>query len=440
MAYLDPRQAFQDLKTSTLEGLTASFPLQGKKRTIELQGLEVHDSHLDPDDIEAQHKAKVEGRTWAAPVYGNLVMRDVNSGAVIDEKRIKLADIPHMTKRHAYIVSGNEYQVDNQWRLKPGVYTRRKKNGELESWFNIPNKASFSIGYDVDGKTFKMARGKSKSIPLYPLMKELGVDDDTLEREWGKEVLEANRGARASAGALEAFFRADRKRAPKDKDEVRQYFHEVMRGSAIRKDATEVSMGKGFDHVNGELMTRATKKMLGVMNGTEQEDERDSLVFKDLHTIADFAKEQLVAPNVQRGIQKRVARQIDTADGLRQVIKGGMFSGPLTKTFTDNALARDADQVNPVEMLASSFQTSIMGPGGIKSDQSIIDEAKLISPSHLGFLDPIKTPEGCFDAFTEVFTEQGWVYWSRVTEDTKFACRVEGRLEFHRAEALQKYY
>lgn len=394
MAYLDPRQAFQDLKTSTLEGLSSSFPLEGKKRVIELQGLEVQDDHLDPDDIESQHKAKVEGRTWAAPVYGNLVMKDRVTGEVVDEKRIKLADIPHMTKRHAYIVGGNEYQVDNQWRLKPGVYTRRKKNGELESRFNIPNKASFSLGYDVDDKVFKMARGKSKSIPVYPLMKELGVDDDSLEKAWGKDVLDANRNARASGGALEAFFRADRKRAPKDKDEARQYFHEVMRESQLRKDATEISMGKGFDHVNGDLMTRATKKMLGVMNGSEQEDERDSLVFKDLYTIADFAKEQLTAFNVQRGIQKRVARQIDSADGLRQVIKGGMFSAPLTKTFTDNSLARDADQVNPVEMLASSFQTSIMGPGGIQSDQSISDEAKLISPSHLGFLDPIKTPEG----------------------------------------------
>lgn len=438
MAYTDTRQAFQDLKASTLEGLKSNFPIEGKKNVIELAGLEVRDQHLDPDDIEAQYNAKVEGRSWGAPVFGSLVMKDKLTGQIIDQKVVKLADIPHMTKRHAYIVGGNEYQVDSQWRLKPGVYVRRKENGELESKFQVTN-GGFAVLYDKDKKVFKMSRGKSGSIPVYPLLKELGVDDDTLAKSWGKDVLTANQEARAGAGALEAFFRADKKRAPKDKDEARQYFHETMRNSTLRPEATEISMGKAFSSVNGELVTRATKKMLNVMNGVEQADERDALMFKDLYTVADFTKERLQSSNVKRAIQKRVARKIDTADGIRQVVKGGMFSDPVRQTFTDNALARGADQVNPVEMLASSFQTSIMGAGGIQSEQSITDEAKLINPSHLGFLDPIRTPEGCFDGATEVFTSKGWVFWSGVTESTEFACLIDGRLEFHRAEAIQAY-
>lgn len=394
MAYLDPRKAFEDLKQSTVEGLQSNFPLEGKKQVIELKGVEVRDQDIDPEDIEAQHKAKVEGRSWAAPVFGNLVMKDKETGKVIDERSVKLAEIPHMTKRHAYIVDGNEYQVDNQWRLKPGVYVRRKENGELESKFNVPSKTNFSFMYDPNKRVFHMERGKSGKIPVYPLMKELGVDDDTLEKQWGKEVLEANRSVRAKEGALAAFFRADRKRAPKDMQEAREYFHSAMRDSKLDKDATGITMGKPFDSVNGDLMTRATGKMLRVMRGDEQEDERDSLVFKDLHTVADYTRERLGAWNVQRGIQKRVVRKIDTADSIRQVVKGDMFSDPVKKTFTDNSLSRGADQVNPVEMLASSFQTSIMGTGGIKSDQSVTDEAKLISPSHLGFIDPIRTPEG----------------------------------------------
>lgn len=394
MAYLDTRQAFQDLKEATLEGIQSNFPMEGKRRVMELKGLEVVDKDLDPEDLEAQHNAKVEGKSWAAPVFGTVVMKDKITGEVVDEKRVKLADVPHMTKRHAYIVDGNEFQVDNQWRLKPGVYTRRKNNGELESQFNIPNKASLALRYDQDKKVFKVARGKSENIPAYHLMKELGVDDDTLEKTWGKDVLEANRNARAGAGALEAFFRADKKRAPKDKDEARQYFHEVMRDSKLRKDSTEITLGKGYDHVNGEVFLKATKRMFGIMRGDEKEDERDDLSFKDLHTVADFTKEQLQAWNVKQGIQKRVSRKIDTADNIRQVLRGDMFSKPVQQTFTSNSLARDADQVNPVEMLSSSFQTTIMGKGGIQSDQSITEEAKLISPSHLGFIDPIKTPEG----------------------------------------------
>jgi DNA-directed RNA polymerase subunit beta' len=396
MAYTDPKEAFEDLKAATLEGLTANFPITGKKQTIELDGLEVKEDHLDPDDIETQHEAKVKGKSWAAPIYGNLVMRNTATGDVVDRKRVKLGDVPHMTKRHAYIVNGGEFQVDNQWRLKPGVYVRRTKGGvgRVESQFNVPNRSNFAVTYDQDKRTFKMKRGKSEAIPVYPLMKELGVDDDELEKTWGKEILEANKSARAKTNALEAFFKADKKRAPKDKDEARQYFHQVMRESELRKDSTELTMGKSFDHINGDLFKRATTKMIKVMNGDEQEDERDSLVFKDLRTAADHVKERLTSPNVQKAIKARTDRKIDQSDSIRQVIKGELFSAPLKQTFTSNALSRDADQVNPVEMLASSFQTTVMGAGGIQSDHTLSEEVKLISPSHLGFLDPVKTPEG----------------------------------------------
>lgn len=394
MAYFDTRQAYEELKTATLEGIRDNFPLEGKKQTIELKGFEVRDDGLDPEDIESQHEAKINGRSWAAPVFGTLVMRDNATGKVVDEKKVKLADVPHMTKRHSYIVGGNEFQVDNQWRLKPGVYTRRKKSGEFEASFNVPNKSNFALLYDKDKRVFKMARGSSSSIPVYPLMKELGIDDAQLEKMWGKEVLAANRDARASAGAIEAFFRADKKRAPKDKDEARQYFHETMRESKLRKDSTEITLGKGFDSINGEVFGRATKKMLDVMNGVEKEDERDALVFKDLHTAADFVKERLTGWRSKSEIKKRVDRKINSADNIRQVIRGDMFSAPVQKLFTSDALSRGAAQVNPVEMLSSSFQTTITGPGGIQSEQAITDEAKLISPSHLGYLDPIRTPEG----------------------------------------------
>lgn len=394
MAYLDARKAFEELKESTLEGLKSSFPMEGKKRVIELKEIEVRDAEVDPEDIDSQHQAKIKEKTWAAPVFGHVVMRDKVTGEIVDEKKLKLADIPHMTKRHAYIVDGSEYQVDNQWRLKPGVYTRRTGDGSLKAQFNTPNKKNLDIRYDTKNRLFRVERGASKNIPIYPLMKELGIDDDTLEKMWGKEVLAANKSDRAQAGALDAFFRADRKRAPKDKDEARQYFHQTLRESKLREDATELTLGKKFDHVNGEVFTRSTKKMLDVLGGNAKEDDRDDLAFKELHTIADFTKEHLQKYNVQMGIKKRVERQIDKADNLRQVIRADMFSKPIKEMFQGNQLARIATQVNPLEMMASSFQTSIMGPGGVQGEHSITEEAKLVNPSHLGYLDPIKTPEG----------------------------------------------
>ena len=102
---------------------------------------------------------------------------------------------------------------------KPGVYTQRKADGVLKSEFNIANKPSMAIAFNPKDKIFKVARKKPTSIAAYPILKAMGVDDDALEKAWGKDILEANKKARGVDTALEAFYRADRKSAPKSKTE-----------------------------------------------------------------------------------------------------------------------------------------------------------------------------------------------------------------------------
>src|SRR3990172_2457327 len=393
MAYLNTVDAYTDLKAGVLKGIHANFPLEGKKQSIHLEGLTVRDEKFDPNDIEAQHQARMEGKTWASPVFGQLVLKDNQTGNVIDRQSVKLADIPHMTKRYSYIVDGKEIQVDNQWQLKPGVYTRRRANGELETQFNSPNRA-FHMHFDPESKIFHMERGKSGKIPVYPLMKAMGVDDDTLEKSWGKEVLKVNQGQRAVSTALERFFKADRKRAPTDKKEALDYFHQSMRETTFDPESTEITLGHPHKSLTGDVFTAVTKKMLDVQNGSVPEDERDALVFKSLRTTADFAHDKLTAWNTRKQILPKVNRKINTARNIREVVKGALFNGAVKSTFTANALARTADQVNPLEMMEGAFQTTVMGPGGIQIERSVSEEAKLISESHFGFLDPIHTPEG----------------------------------------------
>ena len=69
------------------------------------------------------------------------------------------------------------------------------------------------------------------------------------------------------------------------------------------------------------------------------------------------------------------------------------LSSPVRDVFSKNSLARIADQTNPLEMLSAAQQTSVMGEGGIKSAEAIVPEAKFVNPSHLGYLDPLVTPE-----------------------------------------------
>ena len=394
MAYLDHNEAYRDFEERTLEGIRTHFPVRGRDRSLVLKDLTVDASTADSDDIEKQHEAKVQGKSFSRPVFATVALQDHKTGKEVIDK-VKVGELPVMTRRYSYIVGGQEYQVDNQWQLKPGVYTQRKANGELKSEFNIANKPSFSMKFDPENKLFLMKRGSSESIPAYPIMKAMGVDDDTLEAKWGKDILQLNKSARNAGTALERFYKADKKRSPESADEAAKYVRQVLMASEVRPEAVEKTLGKAFSNIDGDALVRSTGRMLSIQGGAK-EDDRDSLVFKDLRAVGDYAFDKLTDWRTVKSVQNKVQRQLNSskASSPRDVLRTAAFGKHISDTFRKNSAARAADQVNPVEMLASSMQTTVMGPGGIQSEHGIKPEVKYINPSHFGFLDPLHTPEG----------------------------------------------
>lgn len=391
MAHLDHKEAFQEFKAGVLKGIESHFPVEGNVQALHLKKLEVDDRSLHVDDIKSQKEAKLEGKTWAAPVYAHLELTNKKTGEVT-KKKMKVAEIPFTTRRYGYIVNGQEYQVDNQWQLKPGAYTKRRQTGELETRFNVGKSGSFDVTLDPEKKQFTLERNKSK-IPVYPVMKAMGVDDDTLKQAWGPELFEANKKARGADKALEKFFKSDKRRPAKSKEEAEKYVVDKLMNAELDPDTTEITLGKPFRNVDGEALTLAMSKMVKVQRNEIPEDDRDSLVFKNLRSVADYANERLTSRDTKTSIRNKMRRNIDSAKDVRDIIKSATFNEPIRKTFTDDTISNPAKQINPVEMVAAAMRTTVMGPGGIKSAHSVLPETKLINPSHLGFLDPLHTPE-----------------------------------------------
>lgn len=392
MAHLNHNDAYREIQERTLAGISEHFPVQGKLKTLVLDGLEVRDQAEGSDDLDGQKNAKIGGGSWVAPVFAKLRLIDNATGKVLDTKTMRVAEIPKPTRRHSYILDGQEYQVSNQWQLKPGAYVRRKQTGELETQFNIAGRPPFDITFNPTTKQFLMTRRSSKAIPMYPIIRAMGVDDSTLERAWGREILAANKDIRNSSTALDRFYKADKKTAAPDAATAHTYVVDALSRSELRPDAAQVTLGKPYTHVSGEVLTAATDKMLRVHNGAP-EDDRDSLEFKDLRSTADFIHSRLTDWKTKREIKSKFSRKINFAEGVRDVVKFDMFNAPIRRTFTDSSLASTPSQHNPVEMLSNARQTTVTGEGGIKSDEQINTEVKFVNPSHLGFLDPIHTPE-----------------------------------------------
>lgn len=389
MAYLDPNEAFDNFRERTLEGIKKQFPIDGRTQVLELQHLEVHDDK-SPDDLRGQHQAKVNGETWGVPVIAHLVLRDKATGKELSKARTRIAELPKITRRHSQIVGGQEYQVDNQWQLKPGAYVRRRKTGQLETRFQSSQAPSFDVTFDDESKEFRVEYGKAK-LPLYPILQTLGVTDAELEKIWGKDILKANQGVRKASSTVDQFYRTTRRTAPPSEADAVKHMVQVFKSTDLRPEATSITLGKAFDHVNGDALTRATKKMLAVQNGAEP-DDRDSLVFKDLRSVGDFAHDKIMAAS--SSIRAKMQRKINTAENPRDALRFEVFDKPIRETFHKNSAAQVAKQVNPVEMVSTAQQTTVMGPGGIQSEQQILDEVKFVNPSHMAFLDPIHTPEG----------------------------------------------
>jgi len=149
------------------------------------------------DDIHDQKRARMRGKTWAVGIYGDVDLVDNATGKVLDRaKGVKLLNLPKITRRYSYIVEGTEYQTDNQWRLKPGIYARQKANGELETQFNLSKGRGFRMGFDPARRKFLVSYGTA-NIPLLPVLQAMGVPDEDIRKAWGVVYREPPSGAPA---------------------------------------------------------------------------------------------------------------------------------------------------------------------------------------------------------------------------------------------------
>lgn len=386
MARLSPEEGFEILKDRVAKTVEGLFPIVGKKHTLELKGVQIKDD-LDIDDIRSQKKAKMAGRTWAVPVEATVALKD-ESGKKVDEQKLRLMSLPKYTRRHSHIVDGQEYQIDNQWRLKSGVYARVKDNGELESNFNLAKGRGFSVGFDPKKRQFAMQYGTS-NIPLQPLLQEMGMPQEEIEQRWGKDISRANLQDREKA--LVKFYKASTGQKTDNVEDARQHFLETMDATQMRPEVNKITLGNPHTKVSRDALLDASTKLLHVSQGKEEPDARDALMFKELHSTEDFFSERL-----QKGsgdILRRLRNTLDKKKSVREIVGPDIFNRPV-RTMYRTSLANIPEQTNPLEMISGQMKTTITGEGGIKSAHGISEDAKLVDPSHLGFLDPIHTPEG----------------------------------------------
>jgi DNA-directed RNA polymerase subunit beta' len=393
MPSLSPSDQFEDLKKKVEETVREYFPVKGRRTDLVLHSVKIEDegSH---GDLRSQKDALRKGKSWTVPVYADMSLQ--REGKEVDRKRVLVMRLPKTTERFGYIVGGNEYQVLNQLRLKSGVYHRVAPNGDALAEFNLANRGqfangkSFKIKFDPESALFYLQH-RNSNVPLYHLLKSVGVDDDALERSWGRSILNKNREKATKERAFASLFKATTGKKPGADDKLEGLFAELLEKTELRKDTTKKTLGKAYTTVSPEVLLKSSGNLLAITKGDQLADDKASLEFQTIHSVED-----LITGHLKRSaarIKRKILNTIDKQRSVRKVVPSDTFNRSLRDFFT-TSLVSQPEQVNPLQFISGSLKTTIMGEqGGIKSAYAISEEQKLINPSSLGFLDPVHTPE-----------------------------------------------
>ena len=176
------------------EELSAQFPVSMNGVRLELADVG-YDDDGDQDMGPAKQKQALLGdRYLARRLRGTVRLLDEATGKPLDERRLTLMRVPHLTDRGTFIHGGSDYTSVAQARLLPGVYARRQRNGELETQFNSARGtgARFRVAMEPATGQYRL-RVQDSNMHLYSLLRDMGVEDDELRRSWGPDILDINR-------------------------------------------------------------------------------------------------------------------------------------------------------------------------------------------------------------------------------------------------------
>lgn len=409
MENLDYKSQFGRIKNDVVGAFSKALDIQAKAtdRRIVVRDVWV-DDNMDSSDWESQKQAVRKDQTWGVPVYASLDLVDRKSGKVLSSsKKLKVATLPKSTDFGSFIVNGKHYQVHNQLRRKPGIYIAQKKNRQLKAEVNVAGRP-FDIEQNPETSVFSLIRpGSQTPIPLYPVLSKLGISDSAMAKAWGNDVLDVNKAAAKGKKAQQAVLRTAKHftRSEYDSaDDAAKAMLEYFDETELRPEVTKRTVGREFKKVSPMAILAGSEELQKANSGERGIDDRQALEYKKAISLGDLMKERMFQPNgelagnlseFRKKIYRRLNNKRNPPTQISRLVSANEFTPVFTTFFTQSSLSvsNDQSQTNPLTMLNGVSKVTIMGEGGVSDEQLVRDEERTVHPSHMGFIDPIHTPD-----------------------------------------------
>jgi len=193
--------------------------------------------------------------------------------------------------------------------------------------------------------------------------------------------------------------------------------------------------GEEYVPIGVKGLLAASQKLLAVNRGLDKPDDRDALMFKRI-----LSPDKLISESIKldaHGIRKSMLPLIARHKNLKAV-GPFVFDAYTEKFLIGNPLSSPLEEINPLHLLEQSRRATQMGPGGIGTENAITEDMQMLRTDQFGFISSLEGPE-CFSSSTDVFTKEGWINITDINSDSLVACNINGRLEFCKPLAINKY-
>ncbi|HEX76017.1 MAG TPA: DNA-directed RNA polymerase subunit beta [Dehalococcoidia bacterium] len=358
--------------------------------------------------------------TYSAPLYirAQLIVKATGERP---EQEIFFGDLPLMTDKGTFIISGAERVVVNQLLRSPGIYFRLQEDSatgnELCSAKLIPEHGAW-LEFETTNKDiiFAKVNGKRK-IPVATLLRALGYDnndellklfqevDTSPEHAFIQSTMDREPLVGTKVEALIDIYRRLRPGDPPTIDNAQTLLNNLFfnprhydLGKVGRYKLNKrlgLSTSQSHRSLTPEDFVEIVRHLILINNGKEAPDDIDHLGNRRVRTTGHLIQNQfrIGLLRLERTIKERMSI-IGPEDATpATLINNRPIIAAMREFFGGSQLSQFMDQTNPLAELTHKRRLSAMGPGGLSRERAGFD-VRDVHHSHYGKICPIETPEG----------------------------------------------
>nr|UAD84170.1 RNA polymerase subunit beta [Gracilaria changii] len=394
-------------------------------------------------------KAKSRDRTYSVQIYipakltrkdTELIGRNVSTNKSLSylancqdlnkkyrKRPVFIGDLPLMTNRGTFIISGTERIIINQIVRSPGIYYKKeldKNNKQIYSCSLISNRGSW-LKFEIDSKSQIWAKiDKNHKVNAYIFLRSIGLTNEYIQtrltkynylinsslssykKECGKDLNDISLEQLTEEEALVIVYSKLRPNEPATLNVAKHMLYTRF-FDPKRYDLGEVGRHKINQKLNlkvpNHFRVLSPEDILVsldyLLNIKEQNigtfDDIDHLGNRRVRSVGELLQNQMrIGLNrLERIIRERMMICDIDSLSLSNLVNPKPLIAAVREFFSSSQLSQFMDQTNPLSELTHKRRISALGPGGLNKDRAGF-AVRDLHPSHYGRICPIETPEG----------------------------------------------